>query len=83
MLSKHFQSNSEADCFFLCIDEAGIQFREGVTQHQVKQEQSIGSFVFMSKIPSIIPYFSTPVQIILKLLKWQISNINQGLAKNS
>ena len=59
-----FSPNSEAYCFFLCIDEAGIQFR-GVTHHQVKQEQSISSFVFMSKIPSIITYFSTPVQIIL------------------
>jgi hypothetical protein len=49
----------------LCIDEAGIKYREGITQHQVKQELSIGSFVSMIKIGEIIPYFSEPVQIIL------------------
>ena len=33
-----FSPNSEADCFFLCLEEAGLEFKDGVTLHQVKQE---------------------------------------------
>ena len=39
-----FSPVSEADCFFLCLEEAGLKFKTGMTLHQVKQGLSIGSF---------------------------------------
>ena len=60
-----FNPVSEADCFFLCLDEAELKFKDGVTLHQVKQAEKIGSAVSVKKIATIIEYLSTPVQVVL------------------
>ena len=49
-----FSPNSESDCFFLCLEEAGIEFKDGYTLHDIKQDLSIGSSVSVKKIWEII-----------------------------
>ena len=40
-----FNPISETNCFFLCLEEAGLKFKTGMTLHQIKQELSIGGSV--------------------------------------
>ena len=60
-----FSPLSEADCFFLCLEEAGLKFKTGMTLHQIKQELSIGSSVSIRKIGEILKYLSKSVQVII------------------
>ena len=64
-----FSPNSEEDCFFLCLDEAKLSFREGITLHQIKQEEKIGSFVSIKKISKVITYLNTPIQVVFHNVK--------------
>ena len=64
-----FNPECEFDCFLLCLYDAKIKFKSGITLHQIKQNEIIGGFVSKEKIAKILEYLITPRRIVLHNLK--------------
>ena len=64
-----FCPKTKQDCFFLCSEEAGLIFKEGITLHQIEQSLKIGASVPISKIGKIIEHFSNPIQVVIHKVK--------------
>ena len=58
-----FSPVSEADCFFKCLEEAGLRFDD--TIHNIKHKEKIPSYVSSRLISRVLSHLTTKIQIIL------------------